>query len=40
MKSDEQLFIRLSIQCYNGQKDINYLFNVLEEIKKNSGLID
>jgi isopenicillin-N epimerase len=39
MKSDDQLFIRMSVQCYNSQKDIDYLFNVLEELNKSSDLI-
>lgn len=40
MKSDEELFIRLSVQCYNSQEDINYLLNVLEGIKRETDLID
>ena len=39
MKSDDQLFIRMSVQCYNAQKDIDYLFNVLEKLNKPSDLI-
>ena len=39
MKSDDQLFIRMSVQCYNSQKEIDYLFNVLEELNKSSDLI-
>ena len=39
MKSDDQLFIRMSVQCYNSQKDIDCLFNVLEELNKSSDLI-
>ena len=39
MKSDDQLFIRMSVQCYNSQKDIDYLFNVLEKLNKPSDLI-
>ncbi len=40
MKSDDQLFIRLSIQSYNNQDDIEYLMDVLNKIKKSTDLID
>ena len=40
MRSDDQLFLRMSLQAYNDQKDVNYLIKVLKEIKSVSSLID
>ena len=40
MRSDDQLFLRMSLQAYNDQKDVNYLIKVLNEIKSVSSLID